>query len=52
MNKYKEALKQRLKTESIKCPNCECEDIGIDNWNIFEGKRDWFYFCKECDFVF
>jgi len=52
MNKHKEALEQRLKTEDIKCPHCECVEIGIDNWNMFEGERDWFYYCKECDDTF
>lgn len=52
MNKYKEALDQKLKEKDIKCPHCGCEDIGIDNWNIFDGEGDWFYYCKECDGVF
>lgn len=51
MNKYKEALEQRLKTEDIKCP-CGCNDIGIDNWGMFEGEKDWFFYCKECDDTF
>lgn len=52
MNKYKEVLKLRLETEDIICPCCDCKDIGIDNWNIFEGEADWFFYCKECDAVF
>ena len=52
MNKYKEALEQRLKTENIKCPDCGYEHIGIDNWNMFEGDRDWFLYCKKCDYTF
>ena len=25
---------------------------GIDNWGMFEGERDWFYYCKKCDTTF
>ena len=52
MNIYKEELQQRLENENIECANCKSKDIGIDNWNMFEGKRDWFYYCKKCDVTF
>lgn len=29
------------------CP-CGGAFIGIDNWNMFDGERDWFYFCYDC----
>lgn len=50
MNEYKEKLLNEI--ENRKCPYCGCEDIGVDNWGMFEGERDWFYYCKECDDTF
>ncbi|EKS4345100.1 hypothetical protein QB607_003104 [Clostridium botulinum] len=50
MNNYKEKLKQDL--DKQKCPECNCTDIGIDNWGMFEGEYDWFYYCKQCDVTF
>lgn len=47
---FKEELKKDLNNQ--KCPNCDSENIGIDNWGMFEGKEDWFYYCKECDGTF
>lgn len=49
-NKYREELEKELSKQE--CPHCECKDIGIDNWGMFPGKGDWFYFCKECDATF
>lgn len=49
-NKYKEALEKDLQKQ--KCPHCGCKEVGIDNWNMFEGEKDWFYYCKECDDTF
>lgn len=50
MNKYKEILFNNLNNQI--CPECGNNNISIDNWGIFEGKEDWFYYCKECDFTF
>lgn len=50
MNEYKEKLKKDL--DKQKCPYCKSTNIGIDNWNMFDGERDWFYYCKECDYTF
>lgn len=50
MNKYKEQLEQNL--DKQECPHCKCKEIGIDNWNMFEGEKDWFYYCKNCDDTF
>ena len=50
---YKEELKSKI--EEQVCPECGrkgSDHIGIDNWAMFYGKEDWFYFCKECDVVF
>lgn len=52
MDKYKEKLKQRLENEDIECLYCKSKDIGIDNWDMFAGERDWFYYCRECDATF
>jgi transposase-like protein len=52
MDKYKEELQQKLENENIKCPYCKSKDVGIDNWGMFEGERDWFYYCEKCDAVF
>ena len=52
MDKYKEELIKRLNTEDVKCIECRSADIGVDNWNMFEGERDWFYYCRECDVTF
>lgn len=40
-------LQEKLKDKI--CPNCDSKNIGIDKWDMFEGKKDWFYYCKECD---
>ncbi|WP_161780404.1 hypothetical protein [Clostridium botulinum] len=50
MNEYKEKLKKEL--DNKKCPYCGCTEIGIDNWGMFDGDGDWFYYCKECDDTF
>lgn len=50
MNKYKNELEENLNKQE--CPYCKCKEIGIDNWGMFSGKNDWFYFCKECDATF
>ena len=50
---YKEELKSKI--EEQVCPECGrkgSDHIGIDNWAMFHGKGDWFYFCKECDVTF
>ena len=49
-NEFKEKLQKDLNKQ--KCPSCNSTNIGIDNWNIFKGEKDWFYYCKECDDVF
>lgn len=48
----REALVEKLKNNDIKCPECNCNKIGIDNWGMFKGEADWFYYCKECDSTF
>ena len=50
MNEYKEKLEKDLDKQV--CPYCSCTEIGIDNWGMFEGEKDWFYYCKECDATF
>ncbi|MGL5151573.1 MAG: hypothetical protein ACRC7N_13500 [Clostridium sp.] len=35
-----------------KCPSCECKDVDVDNWGMFRGESDWFYYCKRCDYTF
>ncbi|MFR5263976.1 hypothetical protein [Clostridium sp.] len=50
MNEYKKELEKELNKQI--CPECGCKEIGIDNWGMFYGKNDWFYFCKECDITF
>jgi hypothetical protein len=54
MNKYKLELEKFLKENEVKCINedCKCTDMGIDNWGTFEGEKDWFYYCRECDDTF
>ena len=52
MDKYKEKLQQRLESEDIQCLYCKSKDIGMDNWGMFEGEGDWFYYCRECDETF
>lgn len=34
------------------CPECGCKNIAMNNWGMFSGDRDWFYYCKECDTTF
>ena len=51
MNEYYKELKEYLENNDIKC-ECGCTNIGIDNWEMFKGKEDWFYYCKECDNTF
>ncbi|WP_194190835.1 hypothetical protein [Clostridium chrysemydis] len=50
MNEHKEKLEKYLHLQ--KCPECNCSDIGIDNWDMFKGAGDWFYYCKDCDITF
>jgi len=50
MKDYRKQLQDNIKGK--KCPTCGCSKIGIDNWEMFEGERDWFYYCKECDDTF
>lgn len=45
--KYIEKLEKEL--DQQECPHCKSKEIGIDNWGMFEGERDWFYYCKKCD---
>lgn len=47
-------MREKLEKDLDKqeCPYCRCKDIGIDNWGMFKGDRDWFYYCKECDATF
>lgn len=52
MSDYKKVLENKLKEGNIKCPDCNCKNIGIDNWDMFKGERDWFYYCEECDVTF
>lgn len=49
-NPYAEELYKKLHEK--KCPSCGSLDIGIDNWGMFEGKQDWYYYCKKCDDIF
>ena len=51
MNEYYKKLKEHLENNEVKCA-CGCTNIGIDNWGMFKGERDWFYYCKECDDTF
>ena len=44
---YDNAIKNK-----INCPYCGCEEIGIDNWGMFDGIKDWFYYCCKCDDTF
>lgn len=44
---YYNALKN-----TVVCPHCKCNKIGIDNWGMFSGMHDWFYYCLECDDTF
>ncbi len=48
--KYVEKLEREL--DQQECPHCKSKEIGIDNWGMFEGERDWFYYCKKCDTTF
>lgn len=51
MNEYYiENLENNLSNQV--CPECGCDDIGIDNWGMFDGEKDWFYYCKNCDVTF
>lgn len=34
------------------CPSCDSNNIGKDHWGMFEADKDWFYYCKECDYTF
>lgn len=34
------------------CPCCKSSSIDIDNWGVWNDKRDLFYYCVECDFTF
>lgn len=52
MSDYKKQLEDKLKENNVKCPYCSCKDIGIDSWDMFRDKRDWFYYCKKCDTTF
>lgn len=49
-NKYANELYKELPNKV--CPECGCKNIAIDNWGMFPGSNDWFYFCKECDTTF
>ena len=51
MNEHYKKLKEYLENNEVKC-TCGCTNIRIDNWDFFEGERDWFYYCKECDDTF
>lgn len=42
-------LKLKENLEKQKCPNGCDSKVGIDNWGMFYGERDWFYYCLECD---
>ena len=46
-NEHYLTLKVHLGNEV--CPYCQKNEVGIDNWGMFEGECDWFYYCKECD---
>lgn len=50
MNKHQAILIKNLDKQI--CPNCKSTNIGVDNWNMFEGDKDWFYYCKDCDETF
>lgn len=47
---YREDLEEKLDQQI--CPHCGCKNIGIDNWGMFPGIQDWFYYCKNCDATF
>lgn len=49
---YEKELEDYLKEHEVKCPYCGCKEVGIDNWDMFKGKQDWFYYCKSCDDTF
>lgn len=50
VNPYRQKLLEKL-DEKV-CPTCGCERIGVDNWGMFPGEKDWFYYCLECDDTF
>lgn len=52
MSNYRLQLENFLKENKLKCPYCKSTNIGVDNWGIFTGVNDWFYYCKKCDDIF
>lgn len=47
---YRKELEKHIHEQE--CKACGSKDIGIDNWDMFEGENDWFYYCKQCDNTF
>ena len=47
---YRKKLENELSKQI--CPECKSGKIGIDNYGLFNGQDDWFYFCKECNLIF
>lgn len=52
MNNYRLQLEKFSKENELRCPYCKSTDIGVDNWGMFVGVNDWFYYCKKCDDTF